>query len=93
MVQGHDRGEPESEGGIDHPAVVGELGAGETARERLDPGPFDAETVRGQARIGEQLHVLGVPVVTVDGVAAGSMPGTVCSWSHQSLLMLLPSIW
>ena len=75
VVQGDDRSEPQVEGGVDHPAVVGELGSGELPGDRLDARPLDAEAVGVEPGLGQQAHVLGEAVVAVDRVAAALHAG------------------
>ena len=53
------------------PAVVREFRQRDGTGERFDTCPLDAESVRVQAGVGEETHVLFVAVVAVDGVATG----------------------
>ena len=69
VVERHQRGEAVLVAGVDHVAVVEELGAGEAALDRLDAGPLDGEAVGVQPSLGRQADVLAVAVVGVAGVA------------------------
>ncbi len=53
----------------DHAFVVVELGDGELPAARLDPRPFERESIGVEAQPGEQRDVLLVSVIAVAGVA------------------------
>ncbi len=75
--QGDDRFDAGLVAGLDHAAVVVDLGAGDVTALGLDAGPLDAEPVGVQAEVGGDADVLAVPVVAVRGVAGGFDDGGV----------------
>jgi hypothetical protein len=71
VVEGHHGGESGIPRGIDHAAVVVELGARDETRFRLDASPLDTEAIGVEPRLREQPHVFGIAVVAVCRVATG----------------------
>src|SRR6058998_2224463 len=73
VVEGHDGGDSVLVAGVEHPPVVGELGARELALRRLDARPLDTEAEGVEPQGGEHRDVLAVAVIEVARVA-GRLP-------------------
>src|SRR5207249_3661028 len=73
VVEGHDGGDPVLVAGVEHPPVVGELGAREFALRRLDARPLDPEAEAVEPQAGEHRDVLAIAVIEVARVA-GRLP-------------------
>ena len=96
VVEGHDRRDAALVAGRAHAPVVVEGGEGELPLGGLDPAPFQREAVGAEAEVGHQADVLGAS----GGRSRRRRRSTrrtrrrgCAPTSHQSLLVLPPSIW